>query len=103
MNQATDLSLGLSLLQLIVSPPEVASARAKSLIDRTRQMIADPQAQEKFVQLIETVFVYKFPNLNREVIEAMFQLSDLKQTRVYQEALQEGRQEGRQEGKCKPS
>ncbi|PLZ92219.1 MULTISPECIES: hypothetical protein [Fischerella] len=28
----------------------------------------------------------------------MFGLSDLKQTRVYQEAKQEGRQEGRQEG-----
>ncbi len=29
----------------------------------------------------------------------MFSLSDLKQTKVYQEALEEGRQEGRQEGK----
>jgi predicted transposase YdaD len=28
----------------------------------------------------------------------MFLLSDIKQTRVYQEAKQEGRQEGRQEG-----
>jgi predicted transposase YdaD len=28
----------------------------------------------------------------------MFSLSELKQTRVYQEALEEGRQEGRQEG-----
>ena len=29
----------------------------------------------------------------------MFGLSDLKQTRVYQEAFAEGRQEGKQEGK----
>jgi predicted transposase YdaD len=28
----------------------------------------------------------------------MFSLSELKQTRVYEEALEEGRQEGRQEG-----
>jgi predicted transposase YdaD len=42
--------------------------------------------------------VYKLPELNREAIEAMFSVSELKQTRVYQEALQEGRQEGRQEG-----
>jgi predicted transposase YdaD len=28
----------------------------------------------------------------------MFSLSDLKQTKVYQEALEEGREEGRQEG-----
>jgi predicted transposase YdaD len=42
--------------------------------------------------------VYKVPELSWEAIEAMFGLSELKQTRVYQQALQEGRQEGRQEG-----
>jgi predicted transposase YdaD len=34
--------------------------------------------------------VYKFPQMSREAIERMFGLSELKQTRVYQEALQEG-------------
>lgn len=34
--------------------------------------------------------VYKFPQLSRQEIEAMLELSELKQTRVYQEALQEG-------------
>jgi predicted transposase YdaD len=38
--------------------------------------------------------IYKFPQLSREEIERMFGLSELKQTKVYQEALQEGRQEG---------
>jgi predicted transposase YdaD len=32
-------------------------------------------------------------------IEAMFRLSDLKQTRVYQEALEEGKEKGKEEGK----
>lgn len=41
--------------------------------------------------------VYKFPQLNREEIEQMLGLSELKQTRVYQEARAEGRQEGMQE------
>jgi predicted transposase YdaD len=37
--------------------------------------------------------------LNRQEIAAMFGLSELKQTRVYQEALEEGKQEGKkQEG-----
>jgi predicted transposase YdaD len=31
----------------------------------------------------------------------MFGLSELKETKVYQEALQEGRQEGRQEGEAR--
>jgi predicted transposase YdaD len=42
------------------------------------------------------VVVYKFPELSREAIERMLGLSELRQTKVYQEALQEGRQEGEQ-------
>jgi predicted transposase YdaD len=46
------------------------------------------------IDLLETVLVSKFAQLSREEIQAMFLLSDIKQTRVYQEAKQEGRQEG---------
>lgn len=35
--------------------------------------------------------------MSREEIEAMLGLSELKNTRVYQEVVEEGRQEGRQE------
>ncbi len=55
--------------------------------------------QQQVVELIETVVLYKFPHLSREEIEAMLALSELKQTRVYQEALEEGRQEGIEQGK----
>ncbi|ALB41921.1 hypothetical protein AA650_16990 [Anabaena sp. WA102] len=37
----------------------------------------------------ETVLVSKFSQLSRQEIEAMFLVSDIKQTRVYQEAKQE--------------
>jgi predicted transposase YdaD len=47
---------------------------------------------------VETVLVYKFPQLSRKEIEAMFTLDDLKQTRVYQEAKEEGMQQGMQQG-----
>ncbi|BAB74365.1 asr2666 [Nostoc sp. PCC 7120 = FACHB-418] len=39
--------------------------------------------------------------MSRQEIEAMFGLSELKQTRVYQEAKEEGKLEGEQEGKQK--
>ncbi|MBD2152244.1 DUF2887 domain-containing protein [Pseudanabaena sp. FACHB-1277] len=55
--------------------------------------IFSPKAEDK-----ETVLVYKFPKLTREEIEAMFTYSDLKQTRVYQEARAEGEQRGEQRG-----
>jgi predicted transposase YdaD len=60
---------------------------------------ADLQNQV-IIELVSTVMVYKFPELGWEAIEAMFGLSELKQTRVYQQALQESRQEGRQEGEA---
>jgi predicted transposase/invertase (TIGR01784 family) len=40
------------------------------------------------------------PKLNRKEIEKMFSLSDLRETKVYQEALEEGREEGKEEGKA---
>jgi predicted transposase YdaD len=43
---------------------------------------------------LETVLLSKFSQLSRQEIEAMFLVSDIKQTRVYQEAKQEGRQDG---------
>ncbi|ACB50038.1 hypothetical protein cce_0687 [Crocosphaera subtropica ATCC 51142] len=44
--------------------------------------------------MIETILVYKLPKINRKEIEKMFSLSDLRETKVYQEALEEGRQQG---------
>jgi predicted transposase/invertase (TIGR01784 family) len=99
LGNTEDLSLGLSLLQLVVSPPKRAPKQGRQLLDRTRQEIADLALQRKLIELIETTLVYKFPDLSRQEIEAMLGLNELKQTRVYQEAWEEGHQEGRQEGR----
>jgi len=49
------------------------------------------------IQFIETVILYQFPHWSRKEIEKMLQVTDIRQTRVYQEALEEGREEGREE------
>ncbi len=91
-------SLGIGLLQLIVAKQDAVGVQTQALIAKVRMLPqTDPEIQ-RIIELIETVMLYKFPNLSREEIEHMFSLSELKQTRVYQEALEEGRQEGRQEG-----
>jgi predicted transposase/invertase (TIGR01784 family) len=87
-------SVGLGLMQLMVMKPQDAIAQAQRLLRTTQQgVIADPKIQV-IIELIETVVVYKFPKLSREEIEKMLGLSELRQTKVYQEALDEGRQEG---------
>ncbi|PHM09314.1 Rpn family recombination-promoting nuclease/putative transposase, partial [Nostoc sp. 'Peltigera malacea cyanobiont' DB3992] len=40
----------------------------------------------------------KFPTMSREEMEEMFGLSELKQTRFYQEAFQEGVEQGKVQG-----
>jgi predicted transposase/invertase (TIGR01784 family) len=90
-------TLGIGIAQLIVSPEAQASAYAKMLITQAQNQIQNPSSQREFIELIETILVYKFPHKSREAIEAMLRLSELKQTRVYQEAKQEGEQKVRQE------
>lgn len=93
---ATNDSVGLGLMRLIVMKQKEAITQSKELLTRTQQKaILDPQSSV-ILKLIETVIVYKFPNLSREAIEQMFGLSELKQTKFYQEAFQEGEQSGEQ-------
>jgi predicted transposase/invertase (TIGR01784 family) len=88
-----DRSLGLGLLQLIGTKPKQAPAKGRALIDRARQELTDVTTQRNFIELIETVFVYKFPKLNFQEIGEMLGLGDLKQTRAYQEAQEEKQDE----------
>ena len=96
LERETD-SFAIAIVQLILSSESQAVAMARQLGDKIEQE-NDPEIQEQVLELIETVLVYKFPKLNRQEIEAMFTYSDLKQTRVYQEAREEGEQRGEQRG-----
>jgi predicted transposase/invertase (TIGR01784 family) len=91
-------SLGINTLKLIIEPEERAIAQGKELIEQVRQQFADTSQQRDLLELIETILVYKLPKVNRKEIEAMFSLSDLKETRVYQEALEEGIEQGIERG-----
>jgi len=53
---------------------------------------------EQLLQLIETILIYKLPKMDIKEIQEMFELSDLKKTRVYQQAFEEGKIEGVEEG-----
>jgi predicted transposase/invertase (TIGR01784 family) len=97
--EVSDRSLGIALLKLLGTKPKDAPMKGRSLVNRTRQELTDLTVQQNFIELVETVFVYKFPKLSFSEVGEMLGLGDLKQTRAYQEALQEGREEGREEGR----
>jgi len=87
-------SIGVGLIQLILAQDVQAPVLVQQLLQRAKTEITDPLVTCDIIDLLETVLVSKFAQLSREEIQAMFLLSDIKQTRVYQEAKQEGRHEG---------
>jgi predicted transposase/invertase (TIGR01784 family) len=87
-------SIGMETIKLVVESEETAVTKAKVLIGQVREEMTDATQQRDMIQLIETIIVYKFTKKSRKEIEAMLGLGDLRQTRVYQEALEEGKREG---------
>lgn len=83
-------SVAIAIIQLINSP----DADAPKIVAGLKQQDLDAD----IIELVEAVLVAKFKKLSREEIEAMFALSDLKNTRVYQDALKEGEQKGLRRG-----
>jgi predicted transposase/invertase (TIGR01784 family) len=68
----------------------------RALLVRAKSEIQDSALQADLIELIETVILYKLPELNREEIQAMLQVHDIRQSRVYKEAVEEGIEKERQ-------
>ncbi|MFN7790513.1 MAG: DUF2887 domain-containing protein, partial [Pseudanabaena sp.] len=90
-------SHGIEIIQLILASEKKAPTIARKLAEKIEQE-TNTELRDNIVEFIEAVLVYKFPKLTRQEVEAMFSHSDLKKTRVYQDAMLEGVQIGKQEG-----
>lgn len=95
--QVEPASLGLRIIELVITSEVETPVKARQLLSQTRQAVEDVTTQSDVINLIETIVLYKFPNLSREELEIMLGLNDLKQTRFAQEMLEEGRQEAKLE------
>jgi len=82
----------LGVLELIAAKPEAALEKAKAMVPRILASKRPTHFRKIVIQFIETVILYQFPHMSRKEIERMLQVSDVRQTRVYQEALEEGRE-----------
>ncbi|MEG5058480.1 Rpn family recombination-promoting nuclease/putative transposase [Microcoleus sp. A2-C5] len=96
--EAADRSLGVKVVKLVIEPAETAAEQARQSIAMARQQLSDPTILRDLISLIETIIVYKLPQKSREEIAAMLNLSELRQTRFYQEVKQEGLEEGLEQG-----
>ncbi len=84
-----ELPPSLGILRLLVEPVETVPEAARGLIARVQASARPAAAMTQLIELIETIVVYTFPRLSREEIATMLGLSDLKETRVYQETREE--------------
>ncbi|HEY9798897.1 MAG TPA: Rpn family recombination-promoting nuclease/putative transposase [Leptolyngbyaceae cyanobacterium] len=99
LGEVGETSLGVGVVKLVIENEETAPELARRLIAQAKQQLIDAATKRDLINLIETIIVYKLPQKSREEIEAMLGLNELKQSRVYQEALEEGKQQGLEEGK----
>ena len=76
-----------------------APEAAKYLLTKTQSEIPS-SSNRVIIEMITTIMMYKFENLNRQEVESMLGIT-LKETRVYREIKEEGREEGRKEGRKK--
>ncbi len=99
LGETVSPSLGLGMVQLVVGTEEAAVEQTNRLMQQAQQELEDVALRRKVLGLIETILVYKFTNLSRQELEAMFGLDELKQTRYFQEVAEEAKLEGKLEGK----
>jgi predicted transposase/invertase (TIGR01784 family) len=82
-------SLSLGILKLIVEGKRKAKLAAKQLVNKARQEFNNKAAQEKFLELIESIVINKYPSLSREEVQEMLTLNLIRGTRYYQELEEE--------------
>ncbi|HEY9703435.1 MAG TPA: Rpn family recombination-promoting nuclease/putative transposase [Allocoleopsis sp.] len=86
LGEEAERSLGIQVIKLIIESENQAVEKAKKLISETKQQVTDIIVQKNLIDLIQSIIVYKLPQKSRKEIEAMFGLTEMKQTKFYQEA-----------------
>jgi len=86
-------SRGRQLLQILLAEETQAAAQARDLAQQLR--VDEPDQWRDWVDLVETLLIYRIPRLSREEIRIMLNIwnTELKDTRFYQEVFAEGRQD----------
>jgi predicted transposase/invertase (TIGR01784 family) len=96
---ASDLPVGLGVLQLLFASKTQATELAARLVQQASATTGDSELQAKVIELVERLLLLRFPEFDRETMRMKFKLHDIRDSKVWKEAHQEGREEGREEGR----
>jgi predicted transposase/invertase (TIGR01784 family) len=84
-----DLPVGVALMVLTTLGKKQAPVEARYLIERSVQEAASAAENQAIIDMVAAIMMYRFTQMSRAEVEAML-VTDLKKTRVYQEAKDEG-------------
>jgi predicted transposase/invertase (TIGR01784 family) len=85
--------IGLGIINLVVANQTEAKQQVNNLYEVVNQQQLSKTKEKEILELIDKMLVYKFPNYTREELEKMFNLTDFKKTRFYQDTITEGKLE----------
>jgi predicted transposase/invertase (TIGR01784 family) len=92
---------GLAILQLVTAPLHRARELVARIFAAARVDVPSAAPQPNVIQLVEELMIRRFPGFSREEVRTMFELADLRKTRVWQEAHEEGIEKGIEEGEAR--
>ncbi|HSF72563.1 MAG TPA: Rpn family recombination-promoting nuclease/putative transposase [Microcoleus sp.] len=90
------LPLGVALMALTTIDEASTPEAARLLLARSQREESEA-ASRAIIEMLTTILVYKFTNLNRSEAEAMLGIT-LEETRFYREAKEEGIEQGIEQG-----
>lgn len=89
LEETKNSPLGVRLVKLITSKETEASQKVQTLLESVSREVEETKFRNDIIDVIESIMVYKFPQMSRKEIAGMLGVDDLKQTRFYQEIEQE--------------
>lgn len=89
LEETKNSPLGVRLVKLITSKETEASQKVQTLLESVSREVEETKFKNDIIDVIESIMVYKFPQMSRKEIAGMLGVDDLKQTRFYQEIEQE--------------
>jgi predicted transposase/invertase (TIGR01784 family) len=90
-------SLGLEIVKLMVEGNTQVPSTVSRLVNRVQTESTSQLERQKILDFIETVVLYKLPNLSKEELATMFATDDLRKTRFAQEMKAEATLETKKE------
>ncbi|MEG4507080.1 Rpn family recombination-promoting nuclease/putative transposase [Microcoleus sp. F6_B4] len=96
LGEIEQLPLGVALMALTTIDEASTPEAARLLLARSQREESEA-ASRAIIEMLTTILVYKFTNLNRREAEAMLGIT-LEETRFYREAKEEGVEQGIEQG-----